>query len=99
MGRIIVQVDPEIFDLVPKYLEARRADILTIQTALDKGDFTLISHLSHIMKGSGGGYGMDPVTEIGGRMEDAALRKDYVTVHSQFLLLRDYLTQVEIVAA
>lgn len=69
---IIVRVDSEIEDLVPGYLENRRKDIITIRAALGNGDFDAIRVIGHSMKGSGGGYGFDKITELGRSIELAA---------------------------
>ncbi len=49
------------------------------------------------MKGSGGGYGFDGITEIGGEIETAAKRRDPVAIRIQADALSRYLARVEIV--
>ncbi len=38
-----------------------------------RGDYATIRTLGHQMAGTGGGYGFDPITEIGGALEESAL--------------------------
>ena len=38
-----------------------------------QGDYAIIRTLGHQMAGTGGGYGFDPITEIGSALEDSAL--------------------------
>jgi signal transduction histidine kinase/DNA-binding response OmpR family regulator len=72
----MVKVDPDMEDIVPGYLEKRRAEVAKYQTALAGGDFDAIRMLGHKMKGTGGGYGFPMLTEIGGKIEDQALAHD-----------------------
>jgi len=68
----VVQVDPEIEDIVPIFLQNRRDDVESLSKALEDGDFETIRLLGHSMKGSGGGYGFDAITDIGQSLEQAA---------------------------
>ena len=72
----VVEADLDLEPLLPGYVQGRREDCRTIRDALERGDYDEIRTLGHRMKGSGGGYGMDAVSEIGGDMESAALEKD-----------------------
>lgn len=68
-----VTVDADMEDIVPGYLEKRRAEVAKYQAALAAGDFEAIRMLGHKMKGTGGGYGFPVLTEIGGILEEQAL--------------------------
>lgn len=96
-GKIVVVVDEEIRDLIPGYLENRRKDITEILSALERGDFAAISSLGHKMKGSGGGYGFDGISEIGLACEDAAKQSQAQEIRDQVNLLQNYLDNVEVV--
>ena len=95
--RIIVHVDPEIADLIPGFLENRRKDTETMGTALKQGDFETIRILGHSMKGAGGSYGFDAVTDIGKSLEQAAKDKDVEGIQRSVGELAIYLDQVEVV--
>ncbi|MGI6366144.1 MAG: Hpt domain-containing protein [Bacillota bacterium] len=97
MDKFVVRIDAELEDLIPGYLDNRREDIRQIEQCLEKGDFETIRRLAHRMKGSGGGYGFDRITEIGAAMEQAAIQAHAVKTREQLELLRDYLVRVEIV--
>lgn len=49
------------------------------------------------MKGSGGGYGFNAVTDIGKAIEDAATRIDSEEVRRRLKELEDYIERVEVV--
>jgi HPt (histidine-containing phosphotransfer) domain-containing protein len=96
-SKFVVIVDEELRDLIPGYLENRRKDITAIAGALDRGDFEAISSLCHKIKGSGGGYGFDEISEIGRACEDAAKRSQAQEIRDQVNRLQDYLDNVELV--
>lgn len=92
----IVQIDPDIADLVPGFLENRRRDIVKATNALVQNDFPALAMLGHTMKGAGAGYGFDEITVIGGAMESAAKQADGKMVQSAIERLTRYLEQVEV---
>lgn len=95
--RIIVKADPDLQDLMPGYLENRRQDIETINQALNSSNFELIQRLAHSMKGSGGGYGFDGITEIGAAMELCAKECRAEGIKEQLANLNQYLEKVEVI--
>lgn len=95
--KIIVYVDPEIADLIPGFLENRRKDTETIGKALTHGDFETIQVLGHSMKGAGGSYGFDAITDIGKSLEQAAKDKDAEGIQRWVQELSAYLDRVEVV--
>jgi HPt (histidine-containing phosphotransfer) domain-containing protein len=95
--KIIVRVDPEIADIIPGYLINRENDIAAIYDALEKKDLATVRILGHNMKGSGGGYGFDAITDIGMLIEEAAKDGNDEGIRLQVKRLEDYLLQIEIV--
>jgi hypothetical protein len=94
---ISIRVDPEIAALIPGFLANRHKDIELLLDAVNQGDFETARILGHSMKGSGGGYGFDGITDIGAEIETAARRNDPVAIRSQVTALSRYLARVEIV--
>ena len=95
--KIIVHVDEEIEDLIPGFLENRRNDVKTIEEALDKGDYETIRVLGHKMKGTGGGYGFDAITDLGHSFENAGDEKDSEEIRRLVNELSHYLEHVEVI--
>ena len=95
--RITVRIDPELENIVPIFLANRRKDLETLRTALAEQDFETIHVLGHRMKGDGGGYGFDKITEIGGAMELAAARRDHPAIERHTDQLEDYLARVTVI--
>jgi HPt (histidine-containing phosphotransfer) domain-containing protein len=94
---IIVQVDPEIADLIPSFLENRRKDIKAMDEALRHGDFETIRALGHCMNGGGGSFRFDAVADIGKSLEEAAKNNNAEEIQRWVQDLAAYLDRVEVI--
>jgi HPt (histidine-containing phosphotransfer) domain-containing protein len=92
----IVEIDPDIADLVPGFLENRQRDIQKATEALAQSDFAALAMLGHTMKGAGAGYGFEEISVIGGAMEAAAKQADSQSVANSIERLKRYLERVEV---
>jgi hypothetical protein len=92
----IVNIDSELEYLIPEYLDGRRKDAASIAEALLRQDFESIRILGHNMKGTGGGYGFDAITIIGGEIQQAAISGDAGTLERLAGELADYLGRVTV---
>jgi HPt (histidine-containing phosphotransfer) domain-containing protein len=95
--KIRIRVDADLQELVPGYLKSREKDLLMYQQALEEGDFDSIALLGHSMKGSGGGYGFNDLSQIGRAIEKAAKSRDKKSVRKSIIDLTAYLKKLEIV--
>jgi signal transduction histidine kinase/CheY-like chemotaxis protein/HPt (histidine-containing phosphotransfer) domain-containing protein len=96
VDRIPVSVESWLKPVVGGYLEKRRGDIAKLRAAVDRGDFSTIRTLGHQMSGTGGGYGFEPITEIGSALEDAALGGDATRIQDCIAKLEQYLDAVRV---
>jgi HPt (histidine-containing phosphotransfer) domain-containing protein len=94
---ITVEVNSEVQSIVPEFLENRKKDCLLIDSLLDGNSFFEIRSLGHRMKGAGGSFGFDDISEIGEVIELAALAADKETISSSVLQLSNYLERVTVV--
>jgi HPt (histidine-containing phosphotransfer) domain-containing protein len=94
--KIIVQIDKALQDLIPGYLATRREDVQKLRRAIAEKDHETIRLLGHSMKGSGGGYGFDGITEIGRKIEIAAKNQDLEESRKLSEELKQYLDRVEV---
>lgn len=97
MDKIVVQCDPDLEDLIPGYMNNRSKDIITIRECLEINDFEKIHLIGHSMKGSGGGYGFDAITDLGSRIEIAAMDSNKDEIDQTVRELEDYVNRVEVV--
>lgn len=96
--KTIIRVDPEIAELIPGFLENRRKDIAAMLDAVQRGDFETVRILGHSMKGAGGGYGFDVITEIGTALEQAAKQRNAAEIRDRVNELSRYLDRVEVIS-
>lgn len=94
--KIIIQVDPDLEELIPGFLENRNADIVKLRSFLDDKDFINIQSIGHSTKGVGGGYGFDLMSEIGAEIESAAKESDVDKIREKINQLDDYLQRIDI---
>jgi PAS domain S-box-containing protein len=91
LGRVRVRVDSGLAELVPGFLENRRRDVEAIAAALAHADYENVRILGHNMKGSGAGYGLTRITEIGASLEQAAGRREPEEIRARAAELARYL--------
>lgn len=96
-SRIRVVIDSGIQDLIPEFLESVGGDVDRILEAVREGDMGTARIVGHSLKGSGGSYGFDGITDIGRTMEDAARIGDAAAVIRGAEDLREYLSRLDIV--
>lgn len=94
--KIIVRVAAELEGLIPGFLENRKADIDKLRTASDNGDFEVLCSIGHSIKGVGGGYGFDLMSEIGASIEIAAKENNADLIKQKIEQLDDYLGRIEV---
>ncbi|MEI6414536.1 MAG: Hpt domain-containing protein [Pseudomonadota bacterium] len=96
--KIIITIDDEdVFELIPYYLENRRNELGVLRDAIAQKNFEILRGFGHNMKGSGGGYGLDRISEIGGKLESDAMAQDLSAIEQGITDLGDYLDRVEVV--
>jgi len=95
--KIVVEIDPDLEELIPGFLENRKKDVDSLNAALDSGDLETLRSVGHSLKGVGGGYGFAMITDIGADIEAAAKVKDMDTIRDLIARLADYLDRVEVV--
>jgi signal transduction histidine kinase/CheY-like chemotaxis protein len=94
--RIQVPVEAWLKPVVGGYLEKRRGDVAKLRAALACGDYGTIRTLGHQMSGTGGGYGFEPITEIGSALEESALASDTAQIRASIEDLDRYLSAVRV---
>ena len=94
--KITIEVDADLADLVPNFLANRQKDLVQITTALEKNDMEALRIIGHNMKGVGGGYGFNGITEFGKNIEALAKVSNVVDIHSQLQQYRYYLDNLDV---
>ncbi len=94
--KIIIQVDADLEDLIPGFLENRNTDIETLRTELENSQYENLRSIGHSIKGVGGGYGFDLMSQIGAEIESAAKENNGDLIREKIEQLDDYLKRVDI---
>jgi HPt (histidine-containing phosphotransfer) domain-containing protein len=96
-ARVTIEVDPDLMPLIPAFLTRKRADLLTLKGALENGDLAALGALGHKIKGEGGSFGFDAMSEIGAGLEAAGTKGDRESARQLIADLSDYLEKIEVV--
>jgi len=95
---ILVRANPKFADMIPVFLQNCRQNVIAMLDALDRGDFETVEILGHGMRGAGGSYGFQAITDIGAALEQAAESADTDETRKWVGELSRYLDRVEIIS-
>jgi signal transduction histidine kinase/DNA-binding response OmpR family regulator len=92
-----VEVPAMLKELVPGFLANKRKDVLLLRAALQDRDYETLRRLGHTLKGEGGSYGFDAITELGAGLEEAAQKENTQALERLIEALARYLEDVAVV--
>jgi HPt (histidine-containing phosphotransfer) domain-containing protein len=96
-GKDVVHVDASFAPLVSKFISNRKKEVVTMREALAARDFDRVRKISHGMKGAGGSYGFDRITEVAAIIEHAAKTGVHDTIDRELIGLDSYLERVQVI--
>jgi response regulator RpfG family c-di-GMP phosphodiesterase len=91
-------MEPKLADRTSVFLQNCRRHVITMLDLLDRGDFATVEFLGHGMRGAGGMFGFQAITDIGAAIELAAEHADTDESRKWIGELSRYLDSVEIVS-
>jgi PAS domain S-box-containing protein len=92
---ILVPANSKFADRIPAYLQNCRQNGIAMLGALDRIDFETVKYLGHQMRGSGGAFGFQAITEIGAELQQAAESADTDASRKWVGELSSYLDRIE----
>ncbi len=92
-----VYVDKDLKELIPMFLENRSQNINELRELMEEKKFDEIENLGHKIKGSGGGYGFDRVTDLGRAIEKAAAEEKFDELQELIDEFSEHIEKVEII--
>lgn len=95
-GPIFVSMDPELTNVVPRYLFFLKKSMVELRGKLGVGDVQAAARAGHRMKGEGRAYGFAPVSVYGASLQEAGLAGDMERALELLDKLEDYLNRVEL---
>lgn len=93
--KIIVDIDADLEDLIPKFLENRRNDVQTLQALIENNDVNALAQLAHKIKGSSASYGFIQLSSLAHELEKA-VKNDVGSLDAITNEMKIYLEQVEV---
>jgi histidine phosphotransfer protein HptB len=94
--KIIVKIEEDIKDLIPRFLELRKSNFIEIKNELNKNNFVLIQETAHKIKGSSRLYGFEKLSEIAYEIELSAKNKDKINIEKMLSEAESHLANIDI---
>ncbi|MGZ3769417.1 MAG: Hpt domain-containing protein [Bdellovibrio sp.] len=69
MSKTKVEIDADLEDLIPQFLDNRKNDIDALEKLVEQKDLSAISQLAHKIKGAASSYGFAELGELASQME------------------------------
>ena len=69
--RSTYEADPDMLEIVCEFARELPARAATLEAQLSARAFAELQTLAHQLKGAGGGYGFNQITEVAARLEQA----------------------------
>jgi len=92
-----VEVDAELYELVPLFMDTMHSNVVEMQEALVDKNFDIICRHGHSQKGLGSTYGFDYLSHVGYKIETAGMQKNSDEVQKLLKEMNKYLENVHIV--
>ena len=90
-------VPKDIWDLVPEFLQNRRAEVGYLREALSAGDIEMLTHLAERMWALGNPYGFRQITTFGRELRKAIAARQMEEVGALISQYEAYLGEVKVV--
>ncbi len=91
-----VIIDSDLKEIIPIFMENRESDIADLKKNIEANNYDEIEKIGHQLKGAGGSYGFDYITEIGKEIENIADNNNPTEIKQLINELETYLDVVEI---
>lgn len=97
MSSVTLYIESDLEELIPGFMQNREKDVRDLRIALANNDMDEVALLGHSLKGVGGGYGFDFVTEMGREIEEASKTGQNVLVEQLIEQLATMLDNITII--
>lgn len=91
-----IEVDPDLKDILPGFIESRREILNGIAQRLDAGDFEELRRLAHVLSGSLGMYGFQWASDLAHRIEIEAQSRNAARIADLLATLKRHFETMEI---
>lgn len=92
----VIEIDAELKELIPSYLNKRKQELLEMTMALERGDNKSLRSIGHRLKGCASSYGFDELSILGKNLESAAMECNRFALEKIIKNIEIYLNSIEI---
>ncbi|MGE5084681.1 MAG: Hpt domain-containing protein [Bacillota bacterium] len=96
MSKTRVEIDSDLKDLIPQFIENRKKDIDSLQSLVATHDLTAIAALAHKIKGAAAGYGFSDLSSIAAEIEKEAKNNNDASLQKLAQNMRTHFENIEI---
>ena len=96
MSKTRVEIDSDLKDLIPQFIENRKKDIDSLQSLVANHDLTSIAALAHKIKGAAAGYGFADLSAIAAEIEKEAKNNNEAPLQKLAQNMRTHFDSIEI---
>ncbi len=97
MMKKIIEVEKDLEEIVPGFIERKKEDVFLMRDLLKKNDYEMIETMGHRLKGNAGGYGFDDLGLCGKELEEKAREHNNDEVSKVIDDIERYLSEIEVV--
>ena len=94
--KIIIKINSNLKELVPKFIQNREKDAQSISKNIEEYNFERIQNTANSMKDTSAGYGFSEITKLGIEIEDSAKNQDIDRIKKLVTALSHYLDNIEV---
>ncbi|WP_127715785.1 Hpt domain-containing protein [Halobacteriovorax sp. HLS] len=96
MAEFTVEIDQDLEDIVPGFLENRKKDIELLKQFSNEKNLSEIEKIGHKVSGSSGGYGFHDLGQIAKEIEKLAMANTETGINELIEKFEDYVNNVKI---
>lgn len=96
MSEFNIEIDEDLADIVPGFLENRKKDFVELQGFYQEKNLKEIEKIGHKVSGSSGGYGFHDLGKIAKEMENLAMSGKIEGIDSLIERFENYITNVKV---
>lgn len=95
--KIKIEVNADLEDIMPIFLERLRQDVLLIEKAIEKQDFLMTAGFAHRLRGNGPSYEIPELGTLGTELEKSAKGNNLAESKSILEKIKTYVERIEII--
>ena len=94
--KIVIEVDTDMADIMPIFLDGLTKDVALAEEALKKSDFQFLVNFAHKLRGNAPSYGFIDLGLMGTALEKLAKGNELNSCRDLFKKIEDYVSRLEV---